>query len=462
MIPDDDEGMTLIELLIAMMITVIIVGVIAASLILGLKSTKAASDHLLESKDAQAISAYLPSDLLSVQPSGIEVLPGTASGCLDAPPEPYNVARLTWSETSATGTTWFRAAYRVVQNGIDWQLVRFSCQAPTEVGLTAAATIRKTLVQGLQPATSGLPTATPAGDRLTVRVTDASGYSFALTGTRRTAATPGPSSSTTPPPSATPEVRTAAMYDDNGSGYVDRVLVTFSASLPGGCTGSMFSLTSAPSGGQVGSVGISADRVTININEGTGAPDTGIGGFHVRFLPTSACDALSFDGPPDDLASPVLTTFASGAAGATNPTAGKAEPGDSFVLNFSEKVVGVPTSSAVVLDHKTGSNPPNTLLLTGIGTLAQSLGSTNYQSGNKAANFPGTVASNAAGTVWTVTLGVCDISSISNQTGCSNITTGSAGTTTPLTPAATIKDSAGNLAKPLTTNPVPTGSVRVF
>lgn len=461
----DDSGMTLIELLIAMTISLVIFGVIAASLILGLKSTQAASDHLLDSRDPQALAVVLPSDLMSVQPGQADTTPTTASGC-GTSSGTYNVAQLTWSESLAAGDTWFRSAYRVLNTGTDWRLVRLSCTAPTLAGLPTASTTTKILVRNLRPVVTpaDLPTVTASADRLTLTVTDASGYAFAVTGTRRTlTAAGGP---TPPPPPPVAEVNAVEMYDDDVNGLVDRAVLRFSAMLPAGCTGSMFSVSNGPSGATLGAAAISAtrDSATLAIREGTGSPDTSVGTFHVQFTPTAACDSLPFDGPPTaDKAAPVVAGVSSGAAQAgVNPTAGKAEAGDSFIVTFSEPVTGVAASGSLVLDAGLGGrSPSNTVSISGLTSGAISLGTTSYftTSGSHSATFPVTITSSPDGRTYTALIGACT-PSLPNY--CGNVLVSPSGGPMVFVPAVGIKDAAGNAARVKAANPVPSGLFKAF
>lgn len=463
-----DRGSTLIELLIVMTITAIILPVIAAALILGLKSNKEVSEQLLDSHDAQLVSAYLPSDLLSVLPNQIDANAGTPSGCAGSPPEPWNVVRLTWSEaTAGGGTDWFRVTYRVVQIGTDWRLNRLACTSSSEAGLSSAPAKSKLLIRNLRPAAQGLPTVIQDGERLKIRFTDASGYSFTVSGSRRTVAVPG---SPAPPRPRPVEVSDVGMFDDDPAsptarmnGRVDRTTVTFSGPLPDACrNASYFSLGSVPSAGTLSSVSFGAAGSTtanLTITEGAGTPDTAIGDFRVLFTPATGCDALAYDGPPTrDLARPVVVGFTAGLAGPVNPLAGKAEQADSFVITFSEPVLGFPASGGTM---KLAGTSPNTLTLQQISSGAISLGSSDYfdTGGNKSADIPLTIAADATGRAYTLTLGVCVLSA---QDRCDLILQSPNGGPMTFLPAATLKDSAGNIAAPRGSSPVPTGTFKAF
>lgn len=59
----DDEGVTLIELIIAIGILVIVMGAIASSMITGLKVTSETQQRISESREAQIASAYFTNDV---------------------------------------------------------------------------------------------------------------------------------------------------------------------------------------------------------------------------------------------------------------------------------------------------------------------------------------------------------------------------------------------------------------
>ena len=439
--PDGDSGMTLIELLLAMTLTVIIMAVIASSLILGLKSTQQVQDQLLDSHDAQLVSVYLPSDLISAQPGALDITPATNTGCAGSPTDPWNVLRLTWSDVDIATTTWYRVAYRVVQNGADWRLARFSCQAGTEVGLSSATATMKLLLRNLQNPSLGLPSLVEDQERMKLRITDASGYAFTIAASRRLITIPNAPATARARPV---EISDVSMFDSDTNGRVDRVTVTFTGTLPAPCrSNGFFALDAVPSAGSLASVDFgaaSSTSTTLALTEGTGAADTGIGEFRVRFTPTTGCDALAYDGPPvHDQAAPVVVSFAAGPLGATNPLPGKAEQGDTFSIGFSEAVTGVsPTGtlslSATTLTIGTISGAPMTVA--------------GYYLGSNSATFPFTSALDATTGQYVVTLGAC-------TSRCTNLQQSPGGPTT-FAPASTIKDAALNSATVLGASPVPT------
>jgi hypothetical protein len=125
-------------------------------------------------------------------------------------------------------------------------------------------------------------------------------------------------------------------------------------------------------------------------------------------------------------------------------TAGKAEAGDKVTIGFSEPIatIGGVTTSTVTMTTTSGSSKPVTLNLTSLSSAAFQIGKkTSYMSGSGSAVF-GSAGSTIAisGSQVTVTLGTY------NNAG--TLTAGSyvSANTTAFSPAATIKDAAGNVA----------------
>ena len=181
-----EEGSTLLEVLLAATLTVMVIGAVAAMFIAGLQSNSSTSNRLAESHDAQLLSSYLPSDLLSVS-SGVDTKPATATGCASS--AGANVVTLKWSQTLPTPMN-FVASYRTLQAGTEWQLVRFSCSAPTAGGLGSATPTRTIVGHQLADGTSAWANYVDAST-LSVTVRDGSGYMFTVAGARRMAPAAG-------------------------------------------------------------------------------------------------------------------------------------------------------------------------------------------------------------------------------------------------------------------------------
>lgn len=249
---------------------------------------------------------------------------------------------------------------------------------------------------------------------------------------------------------AGPVLQTMTMKDTNNNGKIDQVVATFDKAL-GACTApctSGWSLSNVPSGGVISSATTSGSSATISLTEGSGAPDTSVGGFTLALdtssgiVDTSGRHGSFAATAPSDGAGPVPIAMSS-----TNKAAGiagKAEAGDKVTVTFSESIatIGGATTSTVTMSTASGSGKPVTLNLTSLSSAAFQIGKkTNYMSGSTSAVF-GSAASTAAisGNQVTITLGTW------NNAG--TLQTGSyvSGATAPFFPAPTIKDAAGNAA----------------
>src|SRR4051794_24242626 len=139
--PGADEGLTLIELLIASALGLLIMGVIATAFVTGLQGAQATAETLGDSTDAQTLSDFLPQDIESVaSTAGVDTTTttGTASstwGCTGSPAAgATNLVTLQWPGDDGSGALAYSASYRYVQstatasgNGARWQLIRYFC-----------------------------------------------------------------------------------------------------------------------------------------------------------------------------------------------------------------------------------------------------------------------------------------------------------------------------------------------
>jgi hypothetical protein len=119
-----------------------------------------------------------------------------------------------------------------------------------------------------------------------------------------------------PADGATPIRQSQEMFDDNGNGKIDRVLVVFSEPLAPFSAPTSFSLSSAPSAATLGAVGVSGAQATLTLIEGAGAANTAVGSFRVT-LTSNAAGIRDASGnlasyaatAPTDRAAPALVTL---------------------------------------------------------------------------------------------------------------------------------------------------------
>lgn len=138
----DERGFTLIEMLIASMVVVMVVGVIGTGLVVVFRTTEETTQRLAESPDLQIAAAYFGSDVQSAQ---------TFSGSC-GPASPAPLVTLSWTDpgtdpAAGVGDTTRVVTYVATTVGNQKELVRYSC---IDGGTPASST----LVNYIQPTTS--------------------------------------------------------------------------------------------------------------------------------------------------------------------------------------------------------------------------------------------------------------------------------------------------------------------
>jgi prepilin-type N-terminal cleavage/methylation domain-containing protein len=188
-----DDGFTLPELLMSIVIIGIILSGVAGGLWTVLHNHQASARQIGGSVDAQVLASWLLPDVQSATPgaAGVDISPAAAAGCTGVPTS-TNVVRLVWAESSSANA--YAANYRTEQATATapWQLVRYFC-------VNGGAAQRVVVVRNLQSA--GAATVVNTGTRLGLDVvTSVEGvtHSFTVAGTRRAVAGPSPSTSNPP------------------------------------------------------------------------------------------------------------------------------------------------------------------------------------------------------------------------------------------------------------------------
>ena len=310
---------------------------------------------------------------------------------------------------------------------IDRVLVKFS---ETLATFTAPIT-----VFSLSSAPSGatLNTVTVTGNQATLALnqgaaaatTAVGSFKITLTsntlGIRDTAGNLSSYTSTAPTDRAAPALVTLSLLDNNGNGKVDRVTALFSETLQTYTAGTTpWTLANVPSDGVLATVTLSSATLTLTLTEGAGAADTTIGTMTVAMATNAAGarDAIGNLGTitsatPLDKAKPAAVTITD-TNGAND---GKAEPGDTLVITFSEALApgSVPASTTVTLTDPVGAGN-DTLTMAGVSNGARTMGANNYITNDGAiASFASSVVavSNLNKTI-TITVGPS-----CSGTGCS-------------------------------------------
>lgn len=110
-----DDGFTLVELLLAMVVLGTIVAAVGSAIIVVLRNESAVSDRTGLAHDQALMSVYVVPDIQSA----LSVTASSGTGCASGP----DLLTLSWSETLAS-TTSYSSDYRVVAQGGAWVLTR--------------------------------------------------------------------------------------------------------------------------------------------------------------------------------------------------------------------------------------------------------------------------------------------------------------------------------------------------
>lgn len=167
---NQEDGFTLLEVLIAMFIMTIVFAVVSVAIIVGLQSTGESTTRLLESSDGAYTSAYLVRDVQSAQ----TVSTSASSVCSSTG---TSVLKLSWTEALNSGAVSTTVEYRYGVPG--GALVRHVCQDNPSTR-TVATQLRQAPTITLTP--TGCTTACTA---VTMQLTGVVDGSFSISATRR-------------------------------------------------------------------------------------------------------------------------------------------------------------------------------------------------------------------------------------------------------------------------------------
>jgi prepilin-type N-terminal cleavage/methylation domain-containing protein len=158
-----DDGFTLVELIIGIVITSVIIGAIASALIVSFRTTNVTQQRMAESHDAQISSAYLAND---VQSAGSVHL-GPGGNCSGASTELITFAYASHPAVYSCGTS----------NG-EIQVTRT---------FDGSSVILAHFAEAARPTVSCSPSADCTGTvaSVTIAFAEASGYTYTLLGSRR-------------------------------------------------------------------------------------------------------------------------------------------------------------------------------------------------------------------------------------------------------------------------------------
>lgn len=146
----DDQGFSLIELLIVIVVMGTIMSTLAAALVISLRVAPTTENRLDDARATRALATWLSYDTTSAPP----FLPEQAQGGIDLDPaagdcggEGTSLLHLQWTESSFSSRTYV-ANYRFVVTGDSGEIIRYYCvQTGTDVVTLSA----RSLTRGLDP-----------------------------------------------------------------------------------------------------------------------------------------------------------------------------------------------------------------------------------------------------------------------------------------------------------------------
>lgn len=165
-----EDGFTLIELLIVTVIVGIIISAMGTAIVVALRTTTDTSARMAESHDAQMTAAFFVSDVQSA-----DDVSTTDSTCAGTTP----VVRLRWTD----GSTVKMASYVLETAAGERRLVRKYCEDGVLLGSVA---VSHNVNPAVAPALTCTPSCVSKPTTVSIRVTDASGYAYDVSGARRT------------------------------------------------------------------------------------------------------------------------------------------------------------------------------------------------------------------------------------------------------------------------------------
>src|SRR5437764_4406315 len=186
----------------------------------------------------------------------------------------------------------------------------------------------------------------------------AGSYNYTVAATDVAGNSSGTSSFSVSVDNSAPTLSTLQMFDTDHNGRVDQVQATFNETLANSTATSPWTLTAAPSGAALASVGTSSTVATLTLNEGTSAADTSVGSFKVA-LASSSVGIRDLAGNQASFASTTLADKAAPEVVSINrhSTSPSNAASVQFDVTFSESVTGVGTGDfALAAGGPTGAS----------------------------------------------------------------------------------------------------------
>jgi prepilin-type N-terminal cleavage/methylation domain-containing protein len=176
---NDDDGFTLPELLVSMLILTLVITVVANCFVLGLRTTDSATKSFAHSRDTRSFSSFFATDVESAKTVESTAQCGGSLGGA-------HVLSFKWLDQKEDGsTTPNSVSYFVQTSGSETQLVRRACAGGGPVAVVVAHELQAGTPMTVKCDGSTCPaSSSPAQVTATLTATD--GYSFSIAGRRRT------------------------------------------------------------------------------------------------------------------------------------------------------------------------------------------------------------------------------------------------------------------------------------
>ncbi len=184
-----EDGFTLVELIISIVILGIIVGAMSAAIIAGLKTTDGTTNRLAESHDAQVVSEFFVTDMQSAVTVTYQAMDTVSTVPVGCSPASSPLLVFSWTDPSAGAEM---VSYYSATLGGETQLVRQQC-----VGGSSSTVVVAHLLGSSTPQVTCAPTSctsagivSPAPRKVSLTLSaagsDGTTYSYTLQGSRRT------------------------------------------------------------------------------------------------------------------------------------------------------------------------------------------------------------------------------------------------------------------------------------
>lgn len=129
--PRRDDGFTLLEILVSMVVLATIGAVLVAIVSVVLQNSPQAEARSDDARSILGLVTWIPQDVDSTPPDGFDTDPLAPTGCGIDPDGTTrrNLLRLEWSESYGVSSSTYVAAYHHVRSGSSARLVRITCRS---------------------------------------------------------------------------------------------------------------------------------------------------------------------------------------------------------------------------------------------------------------------------------------------------------------------------------------------